>query len=327
MSPCRCRHRAFAHPLSERCPCRRTKRTLFEGGVRGVGFISGAGIVTKGTVRHDKVFVGDFFLSILTAVAQGLKTDPATGERVSADATRSWRDIILPGMEPMPLLPGDGMDVWDFLSGSSATSPRTEILHEAHAVGNKDGNGNALRVGDWKIVLRTGSMWAHGTAIGSNDGWFGGPGSSDANTSGYSLPTGSSSQPWTVACKPPPASFTANFACEGASGSEKRDAMEFACLFNVKEGTSTPSVHMGNAHCPAPRRCFERPDLTDPYACHCAQTHASRLTNPRPRACACASSGTDSVCTAKQRWASPKQSTLPMARPTPNPSSLELLTP
>ena len=134
-------------------PLRGTKRTLFEGGVRGVGFISGAGIQTKGVVLDEKVFVGDFFLSILTAVAQGLTTDPHTGNRVSADRSRTWRDLALqPGLEAMPLLPGDGMDVWSYLSGVNATSPRTEILHEAHKVGNIDGNGNALRVGDYKIV-------------------------------------------------------------------------------------------------------------------------------------------------------------------------------
>ena len=141
----------------------------------------------------------------------------------------------------MPLLPGDGVDLWPYLSGANSTSARTELLHEAHKVGNKDGNGNALRVGDYKIVLRTGSMWASGTDLrklwpkSANDGWYGGPGSSDANTSGYSLPTGQSSQPWTVKCKPPPANFHSGFPCEGPAGTVKTDAISSACLFNVKD--------------------------------------------------------------------------------------------
>ena len=43
------------------------------------------------------------------------------------------------------LLPGDGMNVWDYLSGTNQTSPRTYIL--AHPEGSKDGNGAALQNG------------------------------------------------------------------------------------------------------------------------------------------------------------------------------------
>jgi hypothetical protein len=99
-----------------------------------VGFISGAGINKKNTVLSGKIFVGDFFLSILTFVAKGLTTDPLTGARVSnPGSSRTWRDIIQPGMEQMPLLPGDGMDLWPYLSGANETSARTEILHEVGA--------------------------------------------------------------------------------------------------------------------------------------------------------------------------------------------------
>ena len=86
---------------------------------------------------------------------------------------KSWHDIATAAAQEPPFLPGDGMDLWPYLSGAVESSSRTEILHEAHAQGSTDGNGNALRVGDWKIVMRTGGQWNH------LDGWYGGPESSD----------------------------------------------------------------------------------------------------------------------------------------------------
>ena len=45
---------------------------------------------------------------------------------------------LLPATEP-PFLPGDGMDVWDYLSGSRPDSPRKMILHEAHPPNSTEG--------------------------------------------------------------------------------------------------------------------------------------------------------------------------------------------
>eukprot|EP01051_Picozoa_sp_SAG22_P032039 SAG22_NODE_13303_length_411_cov_0.759615_1_plen_100_part_10 len=89
-------------------------------------------------------------------VAKGLVTDEATGARVAGQNGRSWRDIVklklklklkgggaeeaaVAAPAAMPLLPGDGQDLWAYLSGANATSPRTEILHEAHRLGRLDG--------------------------------------------------------------------------------------------------------------------------------------------------------------------------------------------
>jgi hypothetical protein len=121
------------------------------------------------------VHAADWFHTLLRVGLFGANgTVPAGG---SAAAVRS----LLPSTEP-PFLEGDGMDVWDYLTGRSATSPRTEVLHEAHPSSGPrvtEGNGNALRVGDLKVVIRSGGQWSTGSGIGSNDGWFGGPESSD----------------------------------------------------------------------------------------------------------------------------------------------------
>ena len=209
-------------------PLRGMKRTLFEGGVRAVGAIMGNGINRKGDVLDGMIHVADFVPSLLARVSGQKNLKQTFG---------------------LDFLPGDGMDVWDYLSGEANTSPRTYILHEAHPEGSTDGNGNALRVGDYKLVLRSGSSWSTGSKIVSNDGWYGGPQSSDPSNEGaYSLPVGKSAQPWTVKCPPPPADFKRGFACE--KGGLGKQTIEHACLFNVKKDpcemhdlSSDPAYH------------------------------------------------------------------------------------
>ena len=65
--------------------------------------------------------------------------------------------------------------------------------------------------------------------IGSNDGWFGGPGSSDHQTESYCVPPNAKLM---VDCPLPPVNFTANFACEQDKTSP--------CLFNI---TADPCEH------------------------------------------------------------------------------------
>ena len=38
---------------------------------------------------------------------------------------------------------------------------RTEIIHEAHPSAGDDGNGQAIRVGDYKLILEKGPMTQH----------------------------------------------------------------------------------------------------------------------------------------------------------------------
>jgi hypothetical protein len=45
---------------------------------------------------------------------------------------------LLPASEP-PFLDGDGIDVWEYLSGTATTSPRTFVLNEAHPSGSTEG--------------------------------------------------------------------------------------------------------------------------------------------------------------------------------------------
>ena len=76
------------------------------------------------------------------------------------------------------------MDCWAALA-HNATTPRTEVIHEAHPPSGPDdvdgstddGNGQALRVGDFKLILEKGPMW-HGPP---NDLWY----TSGSNPSQY----------------------------------------------------------------------------------------------------------------------------------------------
>merc|ERR1712232_644917 len=101
----------------------------------------------------------------------GLGADP------SADSWQPWTAMQFDGQPAWQL--GDGVDVWRSLATGS-TSPRTEIIHEAHNTtgnGTEDGNGQAIRVGDYKLITEKGPMW-HGPP---NDLWY----ESDSNPSNY----------------------------------------------------------------------------------------------------------------------------------------------
>ncbi len=235
----------FNGNMASNWPLRGTKRTLFEGGVRGVGFVAGAGISPsrRGTTLTGLVHAADWMPTLLSAAAaaagSGLNTTTKRAHSNSSSSSSSWRNGVLLGPHEPPFQLGDGQDLWAYLSGDEdggdpTVSPRTEVLHEAHPHDSTDGNGNALRVGDWKVVLRSGAMWAAATRLGSNDGWFGGPNSSDPVTDGYALPKGQKTQPWTIQCKTPPASITEGFPCERKMG-KGADKKEFACLFNIRD--------------------------------------------------------------------------------------------
>ena len=245
-------------------PLRGTKGTLLDGGVRGVGVVSGGAIAAArhGTTLDGFVHLADLFPTILTYAVRGQQAQQAFGAFTGVDGTAAnavanaaasatanvggerkqaatWLDVVHKADEP-PFELGDGQDLYDYIvSGTVSVSPRTEVLHEAHPVGSTDGIGNALRVGDWKVVLRTGVAWpqAGSTGAATNggaDGWFGGIGSSDPATDGYILPLGTKTQPWTVTCAPPPLNTTAGFACEQIQGAGA-DGADHACLFNMRD--------------------------------------------------------------------------------------------
>ncbi len=143
-----------------------------------------------------------------------------------------------------PIVLGDGMNLWEQLSGTKpwSSSPRTELLHEAHPEDDAEaaqGNGHALRVGDLKVVLRSGSSWSTGSHIGSNDGWFGGVLSSDRKHDGYVFPQSSAPHATpTTACGPTPhyADWALQFGNESLYACESRIGLgnnASACLFNI----------------------------------------------------------------------------------------------
>jgi hypothetical protein len=194
------------------------KKTMWEGGSRVVGLVSGYGIA-RGRVSHGLVYCADWLPTLVGLALHPDQTgtaDPgvATGKRPH-DA---WRRLI-PAGEPQfyPDL-GDGIDLWSLLSGDNETSRRTEMLVETHATKNK-GLGDALTVstvgdGSWKILRQNSklnAMWA------LEQGWFPPPGQDPTTTS------------YTLACGPPPAA--AHAACNSTTA---------FCLFDMD---SDPCEH------------------------------------------------------------------------------------
>nr|CAB3223226.1 arylsulfatase B-like [Phallusia mammillata] len=82
-------------------PLRGRKASLWEGGVRGVGLVHGAGIVDKGRTSRELMHVSDWFPTLLHV----------------ANTTTS-------GTKPL-----DSHNVWDAISSKNGHSPRTELLH------------------------------------------------------------------------------------------------------------------------------------------------------------------------------------------------------
>lgn len=208
----------FNSNMAANYPLRGMKRTLFEGGVRGVGLVYGAGLQRTGWHATGYIHAADWFHTLLRVGVGSAKADPA--------AVRA----LLPETEP-PFEAGDGVDVWDYLSGGAPASPRTEVLLEAHPGNSTEGNGQGLIVGDLKVVIRSGGQWSTGSGIGSNDGWYGGPGSSDPKSAAYAVSEADVPK-MLVQCPPPPADFRAGFACEADKTTP--------CLFNI---TADPCEH------------------------------------------------------------------------------------
>ena len=114
-------------------PLRGWKWSLWEGGMRGVGFVNSPLIKHRGTVNNGLMHVSDWFPTIL-ALAGGNAT----------------------------ALNVDGFDVWNSIS-IGEPSPRKEILHNIDPLMPKHGSRlniskfdnrmrAAIRVGDWKLI-------------------------------------------------------------------------------------------------------------------------------------------------------------------------------
>jgi hypothetical protein len=227
----------FNSNMASNWPLRGMKRTLWEGGVRGNGFVHGAGLTKTGYVSEALLHAVDIPISLLAVAANGVGADPTNNTQ-----WRDWRVILQEaeesgvgmgmgmgagvgvgvGMGEPPMQLGDGMDAWAALA-TGAASPRTEVIHEAHPTGpgmkgTDDGNGQALRVGDYKLIFEKGPEW-HGPP---NDFWY----ESYSEPGLYSHtelchPIGTKGGEYL----PPPANTSADYC----------DPAKLPCLFNVKE--------------------------------------------------------------------------------------------
>lgn len=140
-------------------PLRGNKATSFEGGVRGLGFVSGAGLTgaVRGTVNHGIMHVTDWLPTLVTGVAGIPITEPLG--RPCPTCTRA-------------VPPLDGVDQWAMLSRGEA-SARTEVLLDLQTATWKQcthkntwpctypGSG-AIRVGKWKL-LHGHQVFTHGS--------------------------------------------------------------------------------------------------------------------------------------------------------------------
>nr|XP_022913475.1 arylsulfatase I [Onthophagus taurus] len=126
-------------------PLKGVKNTLWEGGVRGAGFLWSPLLNKTQRVSQQMMHITDWLPTLITA---------AGGDR--SLFTSDIADLKL-----------DGKDLWKALS-ENKPSPRNEILHNIDDV---EGN-SALTLGEWKIIKGS-------TYKGQWDNWYGPSGRSD----------------------------------------------------------------------------------------------------------------------------------------------------
>ena len=117
-------------------PLRGWKGSLFEGGIRGVGFVSGGALKTRGVVNRELIHVSDWFPTLVKGVAGG-----------SLNGTLAL----------------DGFDQWPTITGKDVPSARSYLLHNIDISYPKRGKKMfsdtwdtrvraAIRLGDMKLI-------------------------------------------------------------------------------------------------------------------------------------------------------------------------------
>eukprot|EP00928_Gymnodinium_smaydae_P072564 TRINITY_DN55905_c0_g1_i1.p1 TRINITY_DN55905_c0_g1~~TRINITY_DN55905_c0_g1_i1.p1 ORF type:complete len:491 (-),score=38.67 TRINITY_DN55905_c0_g1_i1:98-1456(-) len=121
-------------------PLRGSKASDWEGGVRGVSFVSGGFLPQKmrGTKSEEYIHVTDWYATFCYLAGVD-PADPNT-EGVRSDGTR------------FSLPPIDSINIWPLVSGAVTTSPRQEIAITVHHPLFKTSN---LIVGEYKLLLGT----------------------------------------------------------------------------------------------------------------------------------------------------------------------------
>ncbi|XP_033099226.1 arylsulfatase I-like isoform X2 [Anneissia japonica] len=122
----------FDYNCASNFPLRGVKATLWEGGVRGVGFVNSPLLKKPGRISEDLVHVCDWLPTI----------------------------YHLAGGDAGKLKNLDGYNLWQTIS-SGEPSPRKEVLHNLDTVGNF----SAIRMGDYKLVVNS-------NYNGTWDGWY-----------------------------------------------------------------------------------------------------------------------------------------------------------
>eukprot|EP00056_Hartaetosiga_gracilis_P012096 m.190091 g.190091 ORF g.190091 m.190091 type:complete len:606 (+) comp13633_c0_seq1:177-1994(+) len=136
-------------------PLRGQKATTFEGGVRGLGFVSGAGVAPsmRGEVLNEMIHVADWFPTIVGGIAQ-----------------LNLTNLTKPGMPAAPAL--DGIDQWNTITTGSP-SKRTEMLLNLIPTGCQGKNCKifgqlAVRSGNYKLLYGHTSVWAESSVTPSS---------------------------------------------------------------------------------------------------------------------------------------------------------------
>lgn len=174
-------------------PLRGCKGGYFDGGMRGVGLVHGAGLseTVKGSVSNQLHHITDWLPTLLSAARSG----------IASELTPHGHVLTRP--DEQPFKPGDGMDNWGALSTGS-DSARDEIIHVVQAEGSVL-DAHAIRSGDMKLLWHP----AGTDCSVSHPGWYPPPGLAWNYTDRF-----------TIKCAEPP-------------GTPEPCTKEAPCLFNI----------------------------------------------------------------------------------------------